>query len=225
MSDEIPLPRARPAAPAIPPFRGHAPAARPALVPKVPAARRGAPPVVAVRPAKTEADTLSRPEAAVGMPDVESTAQAPAPAPAAPPSLVLEPPGAEVMPPTAHQIAEPTSETFAVAAPAHESRGPHAPAIAKPGSRESSADTADAEPLAGLPYFDDVGQPHGAVQSPVSDAPTVRDDAGLGTALVLERIAARIRAGALSVSLADGEAGEAETLAAVLAGMLRLQRR
>lgn len=219
MADEQnPIQRARPAAPAIPPFRGHAPAVRPALAPKAPGNGRGAPPVVAVRPAKTQAAAIA--EQPAGETAREVAVAAPIVAQPEPqiPALVLEPPGAEVMPPrAAPQFPAPAASSFAP-----EEWGSYAPPAAAAEVSGQPEQDAGAQPLAGLPYFDDAGHAHGAVQSPV--APPVEEaDAGQHTAIALEHIAARIRAGTLVVPASDASTSEAATLAAVLASMLRQQ--
>ena len=210
--EQNPIQRARPAAPAIPPFRGHAPAVRPALAPKAPGAGRGAPPVVAVRPAKTVA--------VAEQPAGETATEGGVVAPPEPhvPALVLEPPGAEVMPP--RDAPQPLAPAASSLAP--EEWGSYAPPRAASGASEQPDQDAGAQPLAGLPYFDDAGHPHGAVQSPAA-APAEAADAGQHTAIVLERIAARVRAGTLAVPASDASTSEAAILAAVLASMLRQQ--
>lgn len=219
MADEQnPIQRARPAAPAIPPFRGHAPAVRPALAPKAPGDGRGAPPVVAVRPAKTQAAPAA--DQPAGETATEVAIAAPIVAPPEPqiPALVLEPPGAEVMPPRD----APQLPAQAASSLAPEEWGSYAPPAAASGVSGLPEQDAGAQPLAGLPYFDDAGHAHGAVQSPVA-LPAEEADAGQHSAIALERIAARIRAGTLVVPASDASTSEAATLAAVLASMLRKQ--
>lgn len=217
MSDEQnPIQRVRPAAPAIPPFRGHAPAVRPALAPKAAGTGRGAPPVVAVRPAKA----VSVAEQPAGETAMEVGVAAPIVARPEPqiPALVLEPPGAEVMPPRdAPQLPAPAASSLAP-----EAWGRYAPPGAAPGASEQPDQDTGAQPLAGLPYFDDAGHPHGAVHSAAAP-PAEAADASRHTAIVLERIAARVRAGTLVVPTSDASTSEAATLAAVLASMLRQQ--
>lgn len=219
MADEQnPIQRARPAAPAIPPFRGHAPAVRPALAPKTTGNGRGAPPVVAVRPAKSQAAAVA--EQPAGEPTTAVAVAAPLVAPPDPqiPALVLEPPGAEVMPPRdAPQLPAPAASSLAP-----EEWSSYAPPAVGPGVSGQHEQDAGAHSLAGLPYFDDAGHAHGAVQSPVA-SPAEEADAGQLTASALERIAARIRAGTLVVPASDPSTSEAAILAAVLASMLRQQ--
>ena len=216
--EQNPIQRARPAAPAIPPFRGHAPAMRPALAPKAPANGRGARPVVAVRPAKRQAASVVDQPAAATASQVAVAAPIVEPPEPRIPALVLEPPGAEVMPPRdAPQLPAPAESSLAP-----EEWGTYVPPAAAPGASEQPEQDAGAQSFVGLPYFDDAGHAHGAVQSPV--APPVEEaDAGQHTAIALERIAARIRTGTLVVPALDASTGEAATLAAVLASMLRQQ--
>lgn len=200
MADEQnPIQRARPAAPAIPPFRGHAPAVRPALAPKAPGNGRGAPPVVAIRPAKTQAAAVAEPPASGTAADIAVASPLVASPEPQLPALLLEPPGAEVMPPPR--------------------KGPQlsAPVMSPEPQRDAGA-----QPLAGLPYIDAAGYAHGAARSPVAP-PAEAAHAGEQIAIALERIAARIRAGTLLVPSSDPSTSEAATLAAVLASMLRQQ--
>lgn len=135
------------------------------------------------------------------------------------PALVLEPPGAEVMPP--HVTSELPPSAVPTLSP--EAWGTYAPPVEALQSAVETPDSAAAQPLAGLPYFDDAGQPHGAVQSPV--APAMESaESQLHAATVLERVAACIRAGSLAVDGVDATAGEPAALAAVLASLLRHQR-
>jgi hypothetical protein len=214
--EQNPLQRARPAAPAMPPVRGHAPAVRPAFAPKAPGSGRGAPPVIAVRPAKTQQAEAAEPPVAAVIPVARVEAPAVAPLEPPVPALVLEPPGAEVMPP------QPASELRQAPGPilAPEAWGTYARPIEPSHGSVQPQEGASAQPLAGLPYFDDAGQPHGAVRSPVAED----SDSQLHAAAVLERIAAGIRAGSLTVDGADASASEPATLAVVLASMLRQQR-
>lgn len=133
--------------------------------------------------------------------------------------LVLEPPGAEVMPP--HVTSELPPSAVPTLSP--EAWGTYAPPVEALQSAVEARDSATAQPVAGLPYFDDAGQPHGAVQSPVAPA-TESSESQLHAATVLERVAARIRAGRLAVDGVDAAAGDPAALAAVLASLLRHQR-
>lgn len=135
------------------------------------------------------------------------------------PGLILEPPGAEVMPP----MPAPAAVHAPAVTLAPESWSTYAPPAPERTPDQLPVASPDSPPLAGLPYFDDTGHPHGAVQSP---APASSGEAlpALGAAGALERVAGRIRAGSLLVPGLSAEAGEAETLAAVLASMLRDRR-
>ena len=145
---------------------------------------------MAIRPAKVQAEAPDVAEQAVAtvMTDAGASATDVVQSQPSTQPLVLEPPGAEVMP-------------------------PHVPLEAR---------TA-AQPLAGLPYFDDAGQSHGAVQSPTAPA-AERAGPQLHAATTLERVAAAIRAGTVAVDGVDASEGEPATLAAVLASLLRQQR-
>ena len=217
--EQNPLQRARPAAPAMPPFRGHAPAVRPASASKAPGSGRVARPVIAVRPAKAQQAELPEPAAAEILPLVSVEAPPAQPPERSEPALILEPPGAEVMPSHATSVLPPGP--LPTLAP--EAWGTYAPPAEAPVPAGDAEGTAAAAPLIGLPDFDDAGQPHGAVQSPVVPA-VEASTSQRHAAAVLERIAANIRAGTLAVDGVDPAATDPAALAAVLASLLREPR-
>ena len=78
-----------------------------------------------------------------------------------------------------------------------------------------------AQALAGLPYFDGDGGAHKDGEPPTLRASGRMHRIESDPASVLERIAARVRTGELSVPSVDPLDGEAATLAAVLTALLR----
>ena len=198
--------RARPFTPPPPPFRGPATTARPstnALTP--PESRRSALFIGTRAPSKP----------AVALPSVVADIAQFAPDPQLAPPAAVAPPAAPAEPTRAAAesglIAEP--ERNAGAAPLGEADASRAEAIAATEAMPwlfADPRTADRRPtpIAPMPVVTN------AVASAEPAAP-------LDAAAVLESVAARIRAGRIDVGSLDPAAGEAATLAGVLAVLLR----
>ena len=234
MADERDSPK-RPlnGAPAIPPFR------RPGGQPHAPSplgeARKSAPPFVGTRPAASPPrppnDTAGRESAAA---PAARPASRPQTAPTDADRLPLEPEawGASGPPPQARpstsapppMVAEPQQpspelpwlDVSAEQAPANAHSFPPFDA----GARQDARPEETAQALAGLPYFDGDGDQHtGNGPTPRSSGKMHRVEFDLAD--VLERVAGRVRDGALAVPHVDPLAGEGAALAAVLAALLR----
>lgn len=213
MADEQDSPkRARPAPPAIPPFRGTPGVPpRPSMAPSGTGALRRAPaPFVGTRTAAGQAAPAPNDAAVAELPSVEAIAPA---APHARAPEAATPDGVDI-PSTPNDL--PWLDTSASDVP------PPSEALPFPPYAQSSKEAVLEETkhaLEGLPYFDVDGDVH-EKGDPVRASGTMHrvefDIAG-----ILDRIASRVRSGDLVVPDVDPLAGEGAALAAVLAALLR----
>ena len=217
--------RPRPFAPPVPPFRGPATAARPALTPlSQPNGSRPPAPFVARRAARVE----DEPDAVTAVPPTiaaVATDAAPAHEPQTPPAALTA--SAPVPAPAPQPGADAHlygHDPFRVPTPVH------VPARVEALPTPMTAPEADAEDaataLAGLPYFDDTGSEHqpGAQRAPSEVSGKVHR-VEFDPAAVLESIAGRIRGGLLALPDLDPLASDEATLAAILCALLRDSRR
>ena len=220
--------RPRPFAPPVPPFRGPATAARPALNPlSPPNGSRPPAPFVARRAAKVEEEPDSGPAVPPAIAAIPAVAmnEAPAVEPRTPPAVPTVPAAA---PPPAPQPGADAHlyghDPFRVPTPVHAQARVEAlptPATAPDADSEDAATA-----LAGLPYFDDNGSEHrpdaqGAPPQVSGKVHRVEFD----PAAVLESIAVRIRSGLLALPDLNPLASDEATLAAILSALLRDSRR
>lgn len=216
-------PRARPFTPPLPPFRGPAAAPRPPVNPLTPPeARRGSLFIGTRSPSQTAAAPVAEPL------DIALLAPEPSAAPA--------PEGASQLPPLgesdstrAEAIAATEAMPWLFADPAAPVRQPTPiaplPTIdpAQTVRGEDAAPEEAAQALSGLPFFDESGAEHQAAPNVRLSGKMHRVD--FDVAGVLESIASRVRAGEIDISQVDPAAGEAATLATVLAALLRQRAR
>lgn len=244
MADEHESPkRARPVMPAMPPFRGPGAAPLRAPLPLVPPAdhRKAPPPFVGAkpsngaRPAPNAEDVSSEPTQ-----DTLPVANVAAPLPFPPSPAKLhdptqhvggvpdalgdrnleapQPPAYSDQPPRANTDL-PWLDTSTAQPPAAVESIPFPPFDTT--SSEPAAPEEAAQALAGLPYFDGDGDKHEEGSPPSLRASGRMHRVESDPAGALERIAARVRSGELSVPNLDPLDGDAATLAAVLSALLR----
>jgi hypothetical protein len=216
-------PKARPFTPPLPPFRGPAQAPRPSASPLTPPEGRRGSLFIGTR-APSASAAASAPEAIdIALLAPEPSAPTPREADSQlPPLGNTESPRAEAIAATAtmpwlfNDPAAPVGQPKPIAPlPTIES--------AQTVRGEDAAPEEAAQALSGLPFFDQSGAEH-------QGAPNVRLSGKMhridfDVAGVLESIASRVRAGEIDISQVDPAAGEAATLATVLAELLRQHAR
>jgi hypothetical protein len=216
MADEHEGPRrAKPALPAMPPFRG--PLGVPARSSQnngaTPDSRKAPPPFLGTRPAggQTRATTDASLETASAPMTVES------------PMMEIAPPSESTS--SATDLPWLDTSTDADTPPAREVIAASPEAIPFPPYEHAVPDDAapaeTAQALAGLPYFDGDGDQHERGDQTPIRASGKMHRIEFDLASVLERIADRVRTGSLVVPDVDPLAGEGAALAAVLAALLR----
>jgi hypothetical protein len=223
-------PRARPFTPPLPPYRGPATVARPAINPLTPPeGRRGALFIGTRTPSKSAEPQPDAIDIAQLAPEPIVASEAP-PAPAAATLGSGEPP-ASAEPARSEAVAATEAMPWLFADPSTADRRP-TPGVPLSVIPNAIVAGDDAEPeeaaqaLSGLPFFDGSGaehQPEAQPQLPRLSGKMHRID--FDVAGVLESVAARVRAGEIDVGTVDPAAGEAAALASVLAALLRQRAR
>lgn len=239
--------RARPAMPALPPFRGPAGApARPPLPPvPSPDHRKAPPPFIGARPTN---GSRPAPNGHGDRPPLSSAPQLDAPVlsrvvskPSALPDAVGQGIGRAIpqresleQRPNSAATREEAADSGSADLPWLDTSGAGTPVLQSPTSSDAipfppfdatpsevAAPEEAAQALAGLPYFDGDGDKHEEGSPPSLRASGRMHRIEADPASVLERVAARVRNGELLVPDVDPLDGDAATMAAVLAALLK----
>lgn len=230
MADEKDIaPRARPFTPPLPPFRGPATTARPAINPLTPPENRRGALFIGTRTSSKSAEP--QPDAVdIAQLAPEPIAPAPVPAPGAEASGRAE----EARQPDSFRseaVAATAAMPWLFADPRTADRA-HTPGAPIPvitnaiGPGEDAAPEEAAQALSGLPFFDHSGAEHTSEAQPrVPRLSGKMHRIDFDVAAVLESVAARVRTGEIDVGTIDPSAGDAAALASVLAALLRQRAR